>query len=412
MALAVPSTLLEALWTDILRVPPTSARVPFDIYTFFAYVLPPCLFYQIVAVLVILPGTRMLRIALWPLIVFLALRVVMFVDFSCGNPQWSYLNVGCVMVMFCVVVRTLDWAFVNGPLKRPVRPAPSFVVDAIDLTVNVRGVGWNWSKGIRFPPDTRPSSRLRFAVYTLLSALYHSFICGILHIAVQAFSPETLTVLSGGTIFDDTLPPLIRYARSSIISIVAAFLFYADIQTHYDIGTFIGVAVFQQDPAQWPPLFDAPWKATSLHEFWGYRWHQLVRRTFIVLGGRPLGFVFGRVGYVTGSFLASGVLHNVMLATLSQSAEWWTMLLSFGMMALGIIVERMFMQMTGRRVGGWIGRVWTMAWLLVWGNSIVDGFARAGLFACWDPFITAAPAKWIVDHYVTALDRWLRARAS
>ncbi|KAI6138545.1 hypothetical protein BKA82DRAFT_4235258, partial [Pisolithus tinctorius] len=351
MALAVPSTLLEAPWTDILRVPPTSARVPLDIYTVFAYVLPLCLFYQLVAVLVILPGTRMLRIALWPLIVFLALRVAMFVDFSRGNPQWSCLNVGCVMVVFCIVIRTLDWAF------RPVRPAASFVVDAIDLTVNV------------------------------------------------PFSPETLTVLSGGTIFDDTLPPLIRYARSSIISTVAAFVIYADIQGRYDMGTFIGVTVLQQDPAQWPPLFDAPWKATSLHDFWGYRWHQLVRRTFIVLGGRPLGFVFGRVGYVVGSFLASGVLHHLVLATLNQSVNWWTMLFSFGMMALGIIVEHTFTQMTGRKVGGWIGRVWTMAWLLVWGNMIVDGFARAGLFASWDPFITAAPARWIVEYYVTALDR-------
>ncbi|KAI6151254.1 hypothetical protein BKA82DRAFT_4125654 [Pisolithus tinctorius] len=354
-----------------------------DIYTFFAYVLPPCLAYQVVAVLVILPGTRMLRIALWPLIVFLAVRVEMFVDFSCGNPQWSFLNVGCVLIMFCIVIRTLDWVFVNGPLKRPMRPTSSFLVDAIDLTVNFRGVGWNWSKGIRFPPDTRPTSRLHFAIYVFLSALFHSFICGVFHIAVHA-----------------------------IISIVAASVVCAGMQTRYDIGTFIGVAVFQQDPAQWPPLFDAPWKATSLYDFWGYRWHQLVRRTLIVLGGWPLGFVFGRVGYVVGSFLASGVLHNVVLATLNCGVEWWTMLLSFGMMALGIIIEHTFTQMTGRKVGGWIGRVWTMAWLLVWGSMIMDGFARAGLFACWRPFITAAAAKWTVEHYVTALDRWLRACAS
>ncbi|KAI6046696.1 hypothetical protein EDC04DRAFT_3102770 [Pisolithus marmoratus] len=398
--------------TDILGLLPTSPTLPFDTYTLAVHILPVFLSFYVVAVLVILSGTHMLRIALCPLVIFLAFRATTFVDSFCRDSQWAQLNIGFALVMLFIVMRTLEWMFLKDPLKRHVKSASLILIDALDLTMNVRGVGWNWSKGLRLPPETRPTSRPLFAVYVLLSAIYHSFICGVLHIAIQTFAPEAFTVLSGGTIFDDTLPPLIRYIRSSIISTLALLAIYSAIQMNYDVGAFVGVTVIQQDPAQWPPLFDEPWKATSLRDFWSYRWHQLVRRSFITLGGWPIGFVFGRVGYILGSFLASGILHHIVIALHNRSVEWWNMPLSFGMMAVAVIIEQMFTRMTGNKVGGWIGRVWTIAWLLIWGNMMVDGFARAGLFASSSAFGTAALTKGIVAHYVTALDKWLRMCAS
>ena len=77
--------------------------------------------------------------------------------------------------MFCVAVRTLEWAFLKEPLKRHLRPAkatPSIIMDALDLTVNLRGVGWNWSKSVYVPPETRPaSSHTVFGFYVLLTLL-------------------------------------------------------------------------------------------------------------------------------------------------------------------------------------------------------------------------------------------------
>ncbi|KAI6046703.1 hypothetical protein EDC04DRAFT_2887546 [Pisolithus marmoratus] len=376
-------TLLETLSTDILRAPSTPVTLPFAIHPLFVYILPPCLSYYAFAVLVILPGTPY--------------RAAVLVDFSCKNSQRMYLSVNFALLMFCMVIRTLEWTSLKDPLKRRVRPTPSILIDALDLVTNLRGIDWNWCEGLRVSPDTRPTSRLRFAIYVLLSALYHSFICGTSHIAVQALASKEFPVLSGGTTFDDPLASLIHFARCSIVSILLAFDIYTGMQTVYDICSFIGVTVVQQDPAQWPPAFDEPWKATSLHEFWGYRWHQLARRTFIVLGGWPLGFVFGRVGYVLGSFLASGIIHNIAVAMLDQNAEWWSMLLWFGMMALGIIIEHVFKQVTGKRVGGWPGRVWTMAWLLMSGNMMVERFLRAGGFASG----AAGPVKGIMEHYMT-----------
>ncbi|KAI6138127.1 membrane bound O-acyl transferase family-domain-containing protein [Pisolithus tinctorius] len=379
-------SFLESLSTDILRVRRVSERLPFDTYTFFAYVLPPCLSTLTVATHCLFGFSR-----------------CCLVDFTGGNPVLIYLNIDfACLLMFCYVVRTLEWTFLKDALKRHVRPAgssPSVLMDALDLSFNMRGVGWNWSKSLRFPPDTRPTSRLWFTVHVLLSALYHSFICDTFHVMARAFSPETFTNPSGDTIFDSTLPPLARYVRSSTITISMAVTIYGALQMMYDIATLFGVIVLQQDRAQWPPVFDKPWKADSLRDFWGYRWHQLFRRTFVILGGRPLRFIFGHAGYVMGSFLGSGIFHNIVLLMLNRSVEWWCMLLAFGMMAVGVILECAFTRMTRKQVGGWTGRAWTMAWL-------------AGMFASSNVFDTASPAKVIVYHYVTAFDRWLRECAS
>ena len=317
--------------------------------------------------------------------------------------------------MFAVAVRTLEWTFLKEPLKRHLRPAnatPSIFMDALDLATNLRGIGWSRSKSAHFPAETRPaSSRTVFCLYVLLSAVVQGFICSTLHIAVQAFSPETLAVLSGGTIFDANLPPFIRYVRSSIITVTAAIGICFIVQVNYSVGTLIGVAVFRQDPAQWPPVIQAPWLATSVRDFWSRRWHQLFRRSFIVLGGWPLSIIFGNVGFIFGSFLASGIFHNVIVRMHNDSVEMWCMLFSFGMMGVGIVLEDVFASLTGRRVGGWKGWLWTMAWLLVWGSLIVDGFARGGMFASSSMLDSASPARAVVERYVSAFDKWLHTLA-
>ena len=69
-----------------------STRHAFDIRSTIIYLLPACLSYVAVAILVLFPGTRSLRIALWPLIAILAFRAAVYVDLSNGDPQSTYLN--------------------------------------------------------------------------------------------------------------------------------------------------------------------------------------------------------------------------------------------------------------------------------------------------------------------------------
>ena len=313
--------------------------------------------------------------------------------------------------MLCVATRTLDWTFSKEPLVRHLRPANSSrstIMDALDLTSSFRGHGWEWSRRLYIPRETRPTNRISFGLCAFLSAIAHALVSSALFHAVLSFAPIGVGPIPGGaTIFDENLPFLVRYVRASIISTLAGFGIYAGEQLGYDIFTIPAVLVLGQDPAVWPPIFDAPWRATSLGDFWGRRWHQLFRHTFIVLGGRPLSFVLGRAGIVIGTFLASAVSHHVGLVLLDGQVEIKWMLLGFGMMGPGILAERAFHQLTGRRVGGAVGWVWTMAWILLWGTMVVEGFARAGVFGCSNVVDSPLPVQRWVERLVVDFDTWL-----
>ena len=313
--------------------------------------------------------------------------------------------------MLAVATRTLGWTFAKEPLVRHLRPAnssPSTIMDALDLASNFRGHGWEWSRGLYIPHETRPANRIAFVFCAFVSAVAHALICGAFHRAILLLAPMGVGPIPGGsTIFDETLPFLVRYFRASIISTFTGFGVYALTQMGYNLDIIPAILILGQDPTQWPPVSDAPWRATSVSDFWGRRWHQLFRHIFLVLGGHPLSFILGRTGIVIGAFLASGVIHHIAMAALDSQLEIWWMLVGFGMMGLGILAERAFHQLTGKRVGGVVGWVWTMSWLLLWGNVMVEGFARAGMFGSASFVDSSLPVRISVEHLVVDFDAWL-----
>ena len=312
--------------------------------------------------------------------------------------------------MVFIVTRSLYWALSKEPLVRQLRPAnsrPSKLMDVLDLITSFRGYGWDWSHGLYIPRETRPSNRIGFISYVTLSAAGHAIICDILCRALQSFSPVGLGFTVGGSIFDQTLPFHLQYLRSSIISIIGCLAAYSFLQMSYDLYTIVGVLLLRQDPAQWPPSFDAPWRATSLTEFWGRRWHQWVRHIFLIQGGYPLSFVFGRVGLIIGAFLSSAAYHHILLSSIDNTSESWRMLVGFGMMGPGMLAERAYKQLTGKKVCGLTGWVWTMTWLLLWGSFIMDGFTRAALFRFIVFGDVVPPLRRLVERLVMDLDTWL-----
>lgn len=48
-------------------------------------------------------------------------------------------------------------------------------------------------------------------------------------------------------------------------------------------------------------------------------------------------------------------------------------------MGLGVLIEGYWRQVTGRKVGGFLGWLWTATWMLVCGNILVDGWMKTGL---------------------------------
>ncbi|KAG1859128.1 hypothetical protein C8R48DRAFT_714675 [Suillus tomentosus] len=396
---------------DGLRLPTTKVLLTTETFAF--RVLPPLACSFAIAYLVLLPRTQPVRIALWPITAMLAFRAATSLDMSMGQPDLTFLKMQLQISMFCIAARALEWTVQAKPFVRMARrsstdvPKQNLVLDTIDLICNPRGCGWDWSQGLYIPPETHPtSSRLAFATSVLVSGLKHSFLCGALHSAVKSFSPDTFGSVDGGTIFDDSLPPHLRYLRSSIIATLCAFTSYSILQASYEITTVICVLIFRQHPDQWPPSFDSPWRATSLREFWSRRWHQWLRRTFIFFGGNPLYLLFGRVGGVMGPFLVSGFMHHLHVLPYDPSSEMWRMMLPFGMMGVGMVIER---AVSGNKTGGWIGWMWTMCWMVLWGNVLVDGWARTGLLGSSSAFDRATPVRQPIERLVRTFDEYLHA---
>ena len=79
----------STMWAAI-GVPTTKA--PINVTTFLSYILPPVLFYFVMAVLAIKPQTRALRVALWPVIALLAFRAAFSVDMALSSFERKFHN--------------------------------------------------------------------------------------------------------------------------------------------------------------------------------------------------------------------------------------------------------------------------------------------------------------------------------
>jgi hypothetical protein len=349
--------------------------------------------------------TAMIRFALLPVTLLCAYRAGSSLDLSFGIPNYRYLNQGLVLAIFTLSMRSTAWAFANKPYKRiALQPNKTFNGDATssstnnqltnvddtplstatwnawDLSVNLRGIGWNWAYGLRIPKSSREAeSKLEFLLSTFVKLLFYALAFDATSGAARDFSPETFGSVDGGTIFDASLPPLSRYTRSTIVTILSGWTAYFVIELVYQIHAIEFVLLFRQTPSQWPPLFDTPWLSTSLTSFWGHRWHQLFRECFISVGARPLSYLLGRTGGVMGAFLISGALHYLGLEAMERGGHPVAVFGFFIMQAIGLLLEGIWKRCTGLRVDGFWGLLWTWLWVVFWANFMVDVWARVGL---------------------------------
>jgi len=157
---------------------------------------------------------------------------------------------------------------------------------------------------------------------------------------------------------------------------------YMAIEVMYHTATIVGRVLLRQSAADWPALSARPWMATSLADFWSFRWQQSLRHTFTAYGARPGGALLGRPGALLGAFGVSAVLHHIGMWGFGRGAEFSSAGAFFIFMSVGVALEHLWQRTTGIRVRGFWGWAWTMAWTLSWGTIMLDGWARHGLFAC------------------------------
>jgi alginate O-acetyltransferase complex protein AlgI len=112
------------------------------------------------------------------------------------------------------------------------------------------------------------------------------------------------------------------------------------------------------------PLMRAPLRATSLADFWSERWN----RAFVDLARplvlRPLHRPLGLAGATFAVFLASGLVHELVISV-PAGGGWGLPAGYFALQGVGVLVER---SAAGRRLGlGAGGRGWLFTLALVAG---------------------------------------------
>ena len=249
------------------------------------------------------------------------------------------------------------------------------ISDALEVGVLGRGIGWRFSQGLHIPKPRRPTERKAFLKSTALSA-----ITAFLFIDFVDSSLETLPGITAtsGTIFFPQLPPVLRYTVSTALTFLVGMVVILGITLWYDLVSLVAVGVFHQSPSDWPPAHDEPWKMESLHEFWSKRWHQVLRHTFLVMGGYPGRWLAGDVGMLFGTFLASGLFHELGF-NLGGAPFDWKVTAYFAAQPFGILAEKAYRAYTGRRVSGWLGWCWAALWVVGLNEMASQYFIRHNL---------------------------------
>lgn len=248
---------------------------------------------------------------------------------------------------------------------------PTAVNDAVELFFVYRGYGWDIGEGVHAPPEYRPLERGAF-LKEVWKMLFKSFLLLDFVDSCLKLVPG-LTLPFGGSIFLP-LPPVQRYIVSTILHITTGIAFMAGFEMVYAISTLVGVGILHQSPLLWPPFLDHPFSSESLSEFWAKRWHQVLRRVFVVFGGYPAFWLgswvstdVAKASMLFGVFIASGLFHELTTYTMGGGFDN-NIAFFFLWHAFAVLGERLWYKVTGRRVRGWIGLLWVYFCIMILGQ--------------------------------------------
>jgi hypothetical protein len=170
-------------------------------------------------------------------------------------------------------MRVIDWAqrskhFQRVEASSASRTTSQLLRDALDLATNLRGIGWDY--GANCPKELSTPITSFHPLDSLLRSIFYAA-----SFDICITSARTLSVPITGqsaTLFDDSLPPLPRYAKAVLITLFTGTSIFSGMNSIYQLTSVVGVVVFRQAATEWPALFDTPFISTNLGDFWGKRY--------------------------------------------------------------------------------------------------------------------------------------------
>ncbi|KAG8698533.1 hypothetical protein FRC09_007182 [Ceratobasidium sp. 395] len=353
---------------------------------------------------------RLFHLRLWLVPIALGSVWSLCTKFAISDPSFTAVNFGTCSVGFCAAIKLLELATLDTPPKydgQTVCEKQSILcwdcaVNTVSYLFDFRCRHWNKDSTRHTPEDARrDGSHAEFYIDTLMLALKHGLYIDALLPFITNINQSGSS--QGGTIFRDTfaltsnhtiqLPHPLLGALP--LTIAVGLLVQNGLEFENYVVTLLAVPLMWLPPSispysrpasslkyECPPLFDHPYRANSLGEFWSKRWQSMPRRMFLVGGARPgriaggfLGSLAGktvglfsssktghnewsnrarslgsRVGFVMGAFLVSGLMHDFGMWGMGQGVDFQRVTGYFLIQGVGVILESLLgLDQTARR---------------------------------------------------------------
>lgn len=349
------------------------------------------------------PG-RLSRLLLLPIGCVAMYRIFTSYDFSGGVPEHGSINfiMGCfggamVMKLYEFTVLTSRPVYVPVRKKEKVEKikdedrnqdgnlsdrslrgkthSPPTPGDVLHFLLDPRGVSYDFGTRIPRAPETRNvDNRTSFLLSTLSRAVFFFLMLDVALVLFQSIPGTTVSTFAGGSLYNPNLPPIQRYFTSTMLVLCSGAAPYFGLSFCHYVITLISVGIFRQDPAEHPFIFWSPYNATSVRELWGKRWHSLLRPAFVAMGYKPGYAILGEVGGIMGAFVVSGLLHDIGMWGYGKGTDPWCVVGFFWLQSAGIILEGIWRRVTGRRVRGVWGRLWTWTWVACTAHILAEAW--------------------------------------
>jgi hypothetical protein len=160
-----------------------------------------------------------------------------------------------------------------------------------------------------------------------------------------------------------TLLWLIIPALGSIPNLLKGTLGLAGFALLFHFGLFAVAAAYHQSRGRAvTPLMRAPWRASSVSDFWANRWNTAFNQLIEFCGGRAATRRFGGTATLFLAFLASGLIHELMISV-PAGGGYGGPTIYFLVQAVGISVEK--------RYRGFLKRNRALARICAWAIIII-----------------------------------------
>ena len=103
----------------------------------------------------------------------------------------------------------------------------------------------------------------------------------------------------------------------------------------------------------------------------------LITKDILILWTTPLSFL-PKPFRILSIFAASALFHMIISIPLPATVSFMPYLILYLSQGIGCILERYFRNITGKRVGGWIGRIWLWSFMIIGCGGMVGEYYRVG----------------------------------